>query len=98
MRRRGAIFGWAGFAASVFYVEKTDGSQPLSVFSDAATLPAHATALGKALLAFSPAETVDHVVRHGLRSYTSSTVTTARCVAAPHRGQSARVVPASTAR
>jgi DNA-binding IclR family transcriptional regulator len=61
----------------VSYVEKTHGSQPLSMFSDAATLPPHATALGKALLAFSPAETVDHVVRHGLRSYTSSTVTTA---------------------
>ena len=61
----------------VSYVEKTDGSRPLSDFSDAAKLPAHATALGRALLAFSPAETVDHVVRYGLRSYTSSTVTTA---------------------
>ncbi len=70
--RLGRLYGFR-----VFYVEKTDGSHPLSVFSDAATLPAHATALGKALLAFSPAETVDHVVRHGLRSYTSSTVTTA---------------------
>jgi len=61
----------------VSYVEKTDGSRPLSDFSEAAKLPAHATALGRALLAFSPAETVDHLVRYGLRSYTSSTVTTA---------------------
>jgi DNA-binding IclR family transcriptional regulator len=61
----------------VSYVEKTDGSRPLTVFSDAATLPAHATALGRALLAFSPAETVDHVIRHGLHRYTSSTMTTA---------------------
>jgi DNA-binding IclR family transcriptional regulator len=61
----------------VSYVEKTHGSQPLTMFSDAATLPAHATALGKALLAFSPVETVDHVLRHGLRSFTSSTITTA---------------------
>ena len=61
----------------VRYVEKAYGGLPLSEFSAAATLPAHATALGKALLAFSPPETVDHVVRHGLRSYTSSTVATA---------------------
>ena len=61
----------------VSYVEKTDGSRPLSDFSDAAKLPAHATALGRALLAHSPAETVDHLIRYGLRSYTSSTVTTA---------------------
>ena len=33
----------------VSYVEKTDGSRPFSAFSDAATLPAHATALGRAL-------------------------------------------------
>ena len=61
----------------VSYVEKTDGSRPLSDFSDAAKLPAHATALGRALLAYSPAETVDHLIRYGLRSYTSSTVATA---------------------
>ena len=61
----------------VSYVEKTDGSRPLSDFSDAAKLPAHATALGRALLAHSPSETVDHLIRYGLRSYTSSTVATA---------------------
>jgi DNA-binding IclR family transcriptional regulator len=61
----------------VLYVEKAYGGRPLSEFSAAATLPAHATAVGKALLAFSPPETVDHVIRHGLRSYTASTVATA---------------------
>jgi DNA-binding IclR family transcriptional regulator len=61
----------------VSYVEKPTGSRPLSAFSEAATLPAHATALGKALLAFSSAATVDNVIRHGLRRYTSSTVTSA---------------------
>lgn len=61
----------------VLYVEKAHGNRPLSDFSAAATLPAHATALGKALLAFAPPETVDHVIRHGLRSYTASTVATA---------------------
>ncbi len=61
----------------VLYVEKAYRGRPLSEFSAAATLPAHATALGKALLAFSPPETVDHVVRHGLPSYTASTIATA---------------------
>jgi len=61
----------------VSYVEKTDGSRPLSFFSDAATLPAHATAMGRALLAFSAPERVAGVIRHGLRRYTSSTTTTA---------------------
>jgi DNA-binding IclR family transcriptional regulator len=61
----------------VMYVEKAYGGRPLTEFSAAATLPAHATALGKVLLAYSPPETVDDVVGHGLRGYTASTVTTA---------------------
>lgn len=61
----------------VSYVEKTDGSRPLSDFSDAATLPAHATALGRALLAFTAPESVADVIRHGLRRYTTTTTTTA---------------------
>jgi DNA-binding IclR family transcriptional regulator len=61
----------------VSYVEKTDGSRPLSDFSDAATLPAHATALGRALLAFTAPESVSDVIRHGLRRYTTTTTTTA---------------------
>jgi DNA-binding IclR family transcriptional regulator len=61
----------------VRYAEKVHGCQPFSGFSDAATLPAHATALGKALLAFSSPETVEHVIRYGLGSYTSATITTA---------------------
>jgi DNA-binding IclR family transcriptional regulator len=70
--RLGVIDGY-----QVLYVEKAHGGRPLSEFSAAATLPAHATALGKALLAFAPPETVDHVIQHGLRSYTASTVATA---------------------
>jgi DNA-binding IclR family transcriptional regulator len=62
----------------VRYVEKAHGCQPFSAFSEAATLPAHATAMGKVLLAFSPAETVDDVIQHGLSSYTSATVANAR--------------------
>lgn len=38
-------------------------------------LPAHATALGRALLAFSPAAVVDEVVAAGLPAYTPHTLT-----------------------
>jgi len=62
---------------AVSYVEKAHGCQPLSSFSSAARLPAHATALGKALLAFSAPGTVEHVIQQGLRGYTASTLTTA---------------------
>lgn len=61
----------------VSYLEKTPGCQLPSSLSPAARLPAHATALGKALLAFSSPETVEHVIQQGLRRYTSSTLTTA---------------------
>jgi IclR family transcriptional regulator, acetate operon repressor len=58
----------------VRYVEKTYGARPIST---AATLPAHATALGHVLLAYSKADVVRRVVASGLRRYTSTTVTTA---------------------
>jgi len=61
----------------VRYAEKAFGCRPFAAFSEAATLPAHATALGRALLAFSSPQTVEHVVRYGLRGYTSATITTA---------------------
>jgi IclR family transcriptional regulator, acetate operon repressor len=38
-------------------------------------IPAHATAAGKALLAFSPAAVVDHVVDLGLAAFTQHTIT-----------------------
>ncbi len=41
----------------------------------AATLPAHPTALGRALLAFSPPGVVDMTIMRGLRPYTAHTVT-----------------------
>jgi DNA-binding IclR family transcriptional regulator len=58
----------------VRYVEKTYGARPLS---SAATLPAHATALGQVLLAYSTGEVVRRVVASGLKRYTSTTLTTA---------------------
>lgn len=61
----------------VRYVEKTHRARPLSGLSAAATLPAHATALGQVLLAYSGSDVVRRVVASGLRRYTSSTLTTA---------------------
>ena len=59
----------------VAYIEKQPGHRPVSSFSAAATLPAHPTALGRALLAFSGADLVDATLARGLRPYTAHTVT-----------------------
>ena len=60
----------------VAYIEKLVGHRPVSMFTPAATLPPHATALGKALLAFVPPRIVDLVILSGLTSYTPYTITT----------------------
>ncbi|WP_211223870.1 IclR family transcriptional regulator [Pseudonocardia asaccharolytica] len=59
----------------VAYIEKRPGPHPVSAFMPAATLPAHPTAVGRALLAFSPPSTVEMVILRGLRPYTPHTVT-----------------------
>ncbi|HTF49052.1 MAG TPA: IclR family transcriptional regulator [Pseudonocardia sp.] len=59
----------------VAYIEKQPGPRPVSAFKQAATLPAHPTALGRVLLAFSPAGTVEMTIMRGLRPYTPYTVT-----------------------
>jgi DNA-binding IclR family transcriptional regulator len=59
----------------VAYIEKHPGHRPVSSFSAAATLPAHPTALGRALLAFSGADLVEAAIAQGLRSYTAHTIT-----------------------
>jgi DNA-binding IclR family transcriptional regulator len=59
----------------VAYIEKQPGTGPVSAFTPAATLPAHPTALGRALLAFSPTSTVEMTIMRGLRPYTAHTVT-----------------------
>ena len=61
----------------VAYIEKRPGPTPVTVFSAAATLPAHPTALGRALLAFSTVGTVELTIMAGLRQYTAHTVTSA---------------------
>jgi DNA-binding IclR family transcriptional regulator len=59
----------------VAYIEKRCDHSPVTTFAQTARLPAHATALGKALLAFSPAEILDRVIVNGLKRYTPNTVT-----------------------
>jgi len=60
---------------TVSYLEAQPGQHPASLFTPAATLPAHPTALGRALLAFSPVRAVELALGNGLRAYTPHTVT-----------------------
>jgi DNA-binding IclR family transcriptional regulator len=60
----------------VQYAEKRVGPEPVMKLCAGATLPAHATALGKALLAYAPHDTVaalvDHLTVHTQRTLDSS--------------------------
>ncbi len=58
----------------VSYLRKVPG-HPVSNLSRAATLPFHATALGKILLAFDPSGRLETVISRGLCAYTPHTVT-----------------------
>jgi DNA-binding IclR family transcriptional regulator len=60
----------------VAYTEKLVGHRPVSIFAGDATVPAHATAMGKALLAFSPPAVVDALLERGLERFTPYTLTT----------------------
>lgn len=59
---------------AVRYIEKRRSS-PVSQPFPVATLPAHATAMGKALLAYASPNEVTRVLSHRLSAYTSWTVT-----------------------
>jgi DNA-binding IclR family transcriptional regulator len=59
----------------VAYIEKHPGPRPTSTFLSAATLPAHATALGRVLLAFAPPGMIELTITRGLRAYTQHTIT-----------------------
>jgi DNA-binding IclR family transcriptional regulator len=59
----------------ISYIEKPVGPHP--IFSADVSLPAHATALGKAMLAFAPPRVVDLLIARGLKAYTPHTLTTA---------------------
>jgi DNA-binding IclR family transcriptional regulator len=58
---------------AVSYIEKRPDTPMPSTFATR-SLPAHATAMGKALLAFAPEETVDEVIDNGLEQYTPFTI------------------------
>ncbi|MDT7704956.1 MAG: hypothetical protein QOG20_563 [Pseudonocardiales bacterium] len=59
----------------VAYIEKRLDPEPVTSFSRSATLPAHASAAGKAILAFAPSSTVAWVAQH-LTVFTSRTLDT----------------------
>ena len=61
--------------AGVAYIEKRCDHSPVTTFAQMPRLPAHATALGKALLAFSSARIVEGIIASGLAGYTPNTVT-----------------------
>jgi DNA-binding IclR family transcriptional regulator len=59
----------------VSYIEKRAGADPVTPFGFSATLPAHATAVGKALLAFAPRQVVAAVTQQ-LTAHTANTLHT----------------------
>jgi len=61
----------------VGYIEKLPGYAPVSAFCPAARRPAHATAVGKALLAFAPADVLRRMATAQLTAYTPHTLTRA---------------------
>lgn len=67
-------------AGAVSYVEKRPAAGPVPMSFQAHALPAHATAMGKALLAYSAPETVNAVIESGLDQYTPFTVVTAHAL------------------
>ena len=71
----------------VAYIEKRVG-EPATSFSESAVLPAHATAVGKALLAFSPWEGVFSKVP-GAPAERRLTAFTSRTLTSPHQLQRA---------
>ena len=66
--------------SSVSYLEKRPNSNTVPTAFEEIALPAHATAMGKALLAFSPAETVNGIIEAGLGQYTPFTIVTANAL------------------
>jgi DNA-binding IclR family transcriptional regulator len=61
--------------AGVAFIEKRHDHSPVTTFAQTPRLPAHASALGKALLAFSSSDIVDGVIAGGLKRYTANTLT-----------------------
>jgi DNA-binding IclR family transcriptional regulator len=59
---------------AVSYIEKRPDTSAVPTAFETRDLPAHATAMGKALLAFASSETVDAFVDNGLDQYTPYTI------------------------
>ena len=72
--RTGAQFGVLT-GTRVAFIQKRNDHSPVTTFAHAPKLPAHATALGKALLAFSASGVQKQVVAGGLTAYTPHTLT-----------------------
>jgi DNA-binding IclR family transcriptional regulator len=78
--------------AQVLVVEKITGHRPMPMLSQVGgTIPAHCSGLGRAILAYSDAATVDAVLAAGLAPRTPRTLTTSTAVlrelaAIPDRG------------
>jgi DNA-binding IclR family transcriptional regulator len=59
----------------VVYIDKIESTRQLRMHSlIGRRSPAHCTGLGKVLLAWLPAEALDQIIRRGLRTYTSRTI------------------------
>ena len=61
---------------AVSYIEKRPNTSLVPTSFETRALPAHATAMGKALLAFSAPDTVNAVIENGLDQYTPFTIVT----------------------
>jgi IclR family acetate operon transcriptional repressor len=59
----------------VLFLEKEPGDHPVPVAFGSDTMPLHATAMGRAMLAFASAGVVDVVIKRGLTRYTDYTIT-----------------------
>ena len=61
--------------SEVLFLEKEPGDRPVPVAFGSTTMPLHATAMGRALLAFAPPHLLDVVLEQGLPRYTCYTTT-----------------------
>lgn len=58
------------------YIDKIDSNKTIRMFSQIGRrIPMHASAVGKAILAFSDARQVNKILGNGLQGYTSKTIT-----------------------
>ena len=66
--------------AAVSFIEKRPDATAVPAMFETVALPVHATAMGKALLAFSTPDTVNGIIDGGLEQYTPFTIVTANAL------------------